>query len=409
MNRPTWADFFRRRYLVFAIGIVALLAAQAGGVRFTWAQSPSEAASPVRVGAATKSPTAIQAALERTGPPSAERRAELHRQLIAQAEVLEKQSALLKTVAKLVGPTVVFVEAEVAPRAGIAMPGHRLEEAGSGVIVELRGKSYVLTSRHIVIGAQPAAIKINLPDGRRIYPEKVWEDQETDVAVMAVAAPDLIAAPVGDSDRVEVGDFVLAIGNPFGLSNSVTFGIISAKGRRDLDMGDSGVRLQDFLQTDASINPGNSGGPLVNLRGEVIGINTAIASKSGRNEGIGFAVPINMFMLVAKQLVEHGKASRAFLGVKLDTSYGPSLAVEIGLPRPIGARVVEVIKDSPASAANLQVGDVVLQYNGTPVEDEAHLVNLVNLTEIGKEVPLVVYRNRQTVELKVSVADRTNF
>ncbi len=301
--------------MVHVAGLVAATACLLGFPHCAAAQSSVQRKPSLGISTPTIHATVvIKAALERSGPPSGQQRAALYRQLKSQAEVLERQSALLKMVAKLVGPTVVYVEAEVTQHPGAQVAGHRVEEAGSGVIVNLAGKNYVLTSRHVVNGALPAAIKINLADGRRIFPDKVWEDKETDVAVMAVTGTDLVTATLGDSDRVEVGDFVLAVGNPFGLSNSVTFGIISAKGRRDLDLGDAGVSLQDFLQTDASINPGNSGGPLVNLRGEIIGINTAIASKSGRNEGIGFAVPINMFMVTARQLVERGKVSRAFPG-----------------------------------------------------------------------------------------------
>ena len=159
------------------------------------------------------------------------------------------------------------------------------------------------------------------------------------MAVLAVAAPDLIAAPLGDSDRMEIGDFVLAVGSPFGLSHSVTFGIISAKGRRDLHLGEAKDHFQDFLQTDAAINPGNSGGPLVNLHGEVIGINTAIASNSGGNEGIGFAIPVNMFMIVGRQLIETGKVRRAHPGRDARRKFGPAMATELGLPRPVGAHV----------------------------------------------------------------------
>ena len=154
--------------------------------------------------------------------------------------------------------------------------------------------------------------------------------------MLAVSAPDLTAAPVGDSDRMQIGDFVLAVGSPFGLSHSVTFGIISAKGRRKLALGDANtIRFQDFLQTDAAINPGNSGGPLVNLHGEVIGINTAIASDTGVNEGVGFSIPANMFMAVARQLIATGTVTRAFLGVNLDWKFGPAMAAELGLPRPV--------------------------------------------------------------------------
>ena len=165
----------------------------------------------------------------------------------------------------------------------------------------------------------------------------MWDDADTDVAVLAIEGSELVAATPGDSDRMEIGDFVLAVGSPFGLRNSVTFGIISAKGRRDLQFGNATVRYQDFLQTDATINPGNSGGPLCNLRGEVIGINSAIASKSGISERIGFAIPINMFLNVARQLIDTGKVTRAFLGVSLESRYGPAMAAELGLPNPMGA------------------------------------------------------------------------
>jgi serine protease Do len=218
-----------------------------------------------------------------------------------------------------------------------------------------------------------------------------------------------VAAPLGNSDRLEIGDFVLAVGSPFGLSHSVTFGIISAKGRRDLHLDDAGLRFQDFLQTDAAINPGNSGGPLCNLRGEVIGINTAIATNSGRNEGIGFAIPINMFMAVARQLVETGQVVRAFLGVTLDARFGAALAAEIGLPGLMGARVTALTPGSPAETARLQPGDVILEIDGTKVEDDLHLINLVGLLGVGKTVPLVIFRDGKTISTTVQLGDRSKF
>jgi len=356
---------------------------------------------------------ALPAAIQRGGPMTQEQRTELYRQLRAQAEVLEKQAAVLKTVVKLVGPAVVHVEADVSdrhsPQLQLGGPSRRVEESGSGVIIQLAAKAYVLTSRHVIAGATPSGIKINLSDGRRIHPDRVWEDRETDVAVMAVSAPDLAFAPLGDSDQVEIGDFVVAIGAPFGLTHTVTYGIISAKGRRNLELDDPAIKIQDFLQTDAAINPGNSGGPLVNLRGEVIGINTCIASSSGGNEGIGFAVPINMFMVVARQLIEYGRTTRAFLGVTLDSAFDANKAAELGLPRPMGARVVKVTENSPAAAAQLREGDVILQLDAQPIENDSHLVNLVNLTEVGKQVTLHVYRDRQMIVLKAVVGDRSKF
>ncbi len=246
----------------------------------------------------------------------------------------------------------VHIEADIPPEANPAYNRSRhVEEAGSGVIIERKHRYYVLTNRHVIRGA--AAGGNQDQPGRRppLHPTEVLDDRKTDVAVLPISAPDLVAASLGDSDRMQIGDFVLAVGSPFGLSHSVTFGIISAKGRRDLRLAEADqenhVDFQDFLQTDAAINPGNSGGPLVNLRGEIIGINTAIASNSGGNEGVGFSIPINMFMIVGRQLIETGKVTRAFLGVHMNSKaeFGPAMAAELGLPRPIGAYISGV---SPA-------------------------------------------------------------
>jgi serine protease Do len=363
------------------------------------------AASPV-----VRAQEAVQAGLERGGPIDQQKRNELYEALRQHAAVLEAQAAVVKTVAKLVGPTVVHIEADVVPLSR-AYPHsqHKVEEAGSGVIIEWKGKHYILTNRHVIRDASSNGIKINLADGRLVKPLKIWTDADTDVAVMQVVADNLVAAKIGDSDRMEIGDFVLAVGSPFGLSHSVTYGIVSAKGRRDLRLGDASLRFQDFLQTDAAINPGNSGGPLVNLRGEVIGINTAIASNSGGNEGIGFAIPVNMFMIVGRQLIEFGKVTRAFLGVNLDSTFGPAMAAEVGLPCPMGARVSSISRNSPAAAAGLEVGDVILEFNHLRVEDDAHLVNVVSLTGVGQKVPVLVWRNRATHALEVLVGDRDAF
>jgi serine protease Do len=354
-----------------------------------------------------QSAPALPAAIERGGSLRPEQQAELRKQLAEHAAVLEAQSAVLKIVAKLVGPAVVHVEVDLPSTD--SPPRRGLEEHGSGVIIESGGNYYVLTNRHVIREAAPAAINVDLADGRRIHPQKVLDDADADVAVLAVSAPDLVAAPPGDSDRMEVGDFVLAIGSPFRLRGSVTFGIVSAKGRRDLRLHGATIRFQDFLQTDAAINPGNSGGPLVNLRGEIIGIINSIASDSGHGEGIGFAVPSNMFMSVARQLIQTGKVTRGFLGVNLEAKFGPAMAAELGLPRPLGALVTSVTAKSPAEAAGVQAGDVILEFNHTPVEDDAHLVNLVSVTEVGRKAPLLVYRDRKLVTLSVDVGDRSKF
>jgi serine protease Do len=349
------------------------------------------------------------AAFRRSEATDPEQRAELYRTLQDQARILEAQAAVVKTVAKLVGPTVVHVEAEVPASSTASNSTRRLQEEGSGVIVKLGGKFFVVTNRHVVRGTRPERIKLTLHDGRQIHPNRVWSDPETDVGVLAVEAQDLVPAEVGDSDRMEIGDFVLAVGSPFGLSHSVTFGIVSAKGRRDLKLPHGAVRFQDFIQTDAAINPGNSGGPLINLRGEVIGINTAIASNSGGNEGIGFAIPANMIMFVTRQLIETGTVRRAFLGVNLDADFDPAKAATLGLPFPLGARVTSITQHAPADEAKVRVNDVILEFNRVRVEDDGHLINLVGMTEIGKTVPMVVLRSGKAVSLEIKVGDRGKF
>lgn len=341
--------------------------------------------------------------LRRQGVYAPEERAALQRSLERHAGVLNAQAAVVKTVAKLVGPTVVHIRADV--RNGT----QRIEENGSGVIVKLNDRFYVLTNEHVIHNATLDRIHIGLADGRQVSPLRKWGDPGTDIGVMQIAATGLVDVKLGDSDRIEVGDFVLAIGSPFDLRQSVTFGIISAKGRHDLELGDARVELQDFLQTDAAINPGNSGGPLLDLRGRLVGINTAIASNSGGSDGVGFAIPVNMFMYSARQLVEHGKVTRAYMGVSLDKAFGHEVAARIGLPYPTGARVTRITKGAPAELAHIRTGDVILEYNGTPVRDDSHLVNLVSLTDIGKKVPVTIFRDRKTLTVKVEVKDRSRF
>ena len=204
-----------------------------------------------------------RAAITQHPVTSPEDRAALQRVLEQNAPVLEAQAAVVKAVVKLVDPSVVHIKADVPRRGVLSGRERQIEESGSGVIVQRNGRYYVLTNWHVFRGAPADAIRINLVDGREIHPQRVLQDEETDVGVLAIEPSDLIAATLGDSDRMEIGDFVLAVGSPFGLSHSVTFGIISARGRHDLELGDATIRFQDFLQTDAAINPGNSGGPLV--------------------------------------------------------------------------------------------------------------------------------------------------
>jgi serine protease Do len=239
-----------------------------------------------------------------------------------------------------------------------------------------------------------------------IQPEKVWTDLESDIAVLKVDAPNLTAAKWGDSRKIDIGHMVLAMGSPFGLSRSVTFGIISARGRRQLKLGKSDVINQDFLQTDAAINPGNSGGPLIDLQGRVVGINTAIASSSGGNEGIGFSIPSHLAQRVMEQLLEYGVVPRAYIGVKLDENFDSKVASKLKLDRVHGAHVTEVFANSPASKAGLQMDDVVLNFDGTDVQDHDHLINLVSLSPIGKQIRMTVWRGQRKVSLSIVLADR---
>ncbi|MHB8972581.1 MAG: S1C family serine protease [Pirellulaceae bacterium] len=342
----------------------------------------------------------VSAQFSLTSQFSKEDRDRLFKEVADDVAVLERQGNVLKRVVLLAQPTVVHIDAK---KTGDGLGRKTVEEAGSGVVVEYGGKNYVLTNRHVIKHATLDNIHIRLASGQEIFPIRVWADLETDVAVMAVESPNVVSARLGDSGTVEIGDFVLAVGSPFGLSHSVTYGIISAKGRRDLQLGVEGVRYQDFFQTDAAINPGNSGGPLLNLRGEVIGINTAIASSSGGNEGIGFTIPINIAMFVAKQLIDQGSVVRAMLGVTCDSQYDDALARRIGLPRRVGVRVNHITPDTAAEMVGIQVGDIILSYDGVRIEDDDHLINQVKLTPLNKEVVLTIFRNGKTMEVKPRV------
>jgi serine protease Do len=321
---------------------------------------------------------------------------------------LQRQSNVLKRVVKLVRPAVAHIE--VHKGGGEPSPDNPADETGSGVVFRKDGKYYVLTNRHLIVNTSLSNVTLTLGDARVLRPKQKWMDARTDIAVLAIEGKNLVAARFGDSDQLEIGDYVLAIGSPFGLNHSVTFGIVSAKGRRDLELSVDGVNprefIQDFLQIDAAINPGSSGGPLVSLQGEVIGINTAIASTSGHNEGIGFTIPITMASNIAYQLVEHGEVRRGFLGVRLDSHFTDSDAKRIGLDRPRGARISLITDGTPAHQANLKPGDVVLQFDGTWIDDDSHLVNRVSLTAINVKVPMLIYRDGKQITEHITLVRR---
>ncbi len=279
---------------------------------------------------------------------------------------------------------------------GFQMPHQQLERGlGSGVVVSPDG--YILTNNHVVDGA--TNVVVTLPDRREFKAKVIGTDAKTDIAVIKIEASNLPVITVGNSSKLQIGDAVLAIGNPYGVGQTVTMGIVSATGRNGLGIED----YEDFIQTDESINPGNSGGALVNDRGELVGINTAIlAPGSGGNQGIGFAVPVNLARNVMDQIVEHGSVQRAYLGVTIQ-EVTPALAKAIGLSSPEGALVGEVTPNSPASHAGIESGDVILSINGTPVNESNQLRMNVSLMNPGQPAHLKIFRNGQTREVTATV------
>lgn len=264
---------------------------------------------------------------------------------------------------------------------------------GSGFIIEQDG--LILTNYHVVDNAD--RITVRLLDGREFTGKVIGKDPKIDIALVKINARDLPVAPLGDSDQLEVGEWVMAIGNPFGLDNTVTSGIVSAKDRQ------IGAGPYDhFIQTDASINPGNSGGPLINLRGEVVGIDSAIFSQSGGNIGIGFAIPINLVKELLPQLESTGKVTRGWLGVSIQ-GMTPDLAASLGLDKTSGALVSSVVHDSPADRAGIKAGDVIVGYEGKEINNANDLPFLVAGTPVGKTVSLQVLRGKKVTTLPVTI------
>lgn len=310
-------------------------------------------------------------------------------------------------VARKVSPAVVYVEAR-KPGERSGKPEKRMvEESGSGVIVQWPGRRdyLVLTNNHVIAGTEPRNIVIHLADGRILQPTRVLADPETDVAALVLSdSASLPTAPLGNSDRMQVGHWVLAIGSPFGLNQTVTHGIISAKQRGQISLG-STIRIKDFLQTDAAINPGSSGGPLVNLNGEIVGINTAIASPNGSSSGVAFSIPINLARRVIDQLLERGSVSRGYLGIQLAPALEPAEALKRGLDFASGAIIEAVYPNTPGAAAGLQVGDHILAVDDVLIRNENHLINLISVTPPGKTVVLKILRNGRRIEVPVAVGD----
>ncbi|NBU26428.1 MAG: Do family serine endopeptidase, partial [Gammaproteobacteria bacterium] len=271
------------------------------------------------------------------------------------------------------------------------------QSAGSGVIVEAR-RGYIITNAHVVENARE--ITVTLFDEREFPAKLVGSDPRTDIAVIQIEAPALTQIVLGDSDRLEPGDYVAAIGNPFGLQHSVSYGIVSALGRSGMNPDG----FESLIQTDASINPGNSGGALVNLRGELVGINNMILSGSGGNIGIGFAIPVNMAQSVMDQLIRFGSVKRGQIGVTL-APVTADIAQALGLGAPNGALVTQVVRDSAAARAGLRAGDVLTAVNGKAVRSVTEFRNAIGLLRVGDRADIGLLREGKTLKVAAVVTD----
>jgi serine protease Do/serine protease DegQ len=274
----------------------------------------------------------------------------------------------------------------------------QFQSAGSGVIVDAKN-GYIITNYHVVENA--SEITITLLDNRSFSAKVIGSDEGADIAVLQAKQPNLIAMAFGDSTRLEVGDYVVAIGNPFGLQHTVTAGIVSALGRTGINPDG----YEDFIQTDASINPGNSGGALVNLRGELVGINSAILSRSGGNIGIGFAIPVNMVKGVMDQLIKYGQVRRGVLGVNI-YNVTPDIAKEFGLTESSGALVAGVAPGSAAERAGVKTGDIITSINGATMKDATELRNTIGMLRIGDKVEIGLLRDGKPRKVTALIAER---
>jgi len=343
-------------------------------------------------------------------------------------ESLQQTSKALSSVAKNVVPSVVFIKVEKTLEVGHTMiprepfqyndpfgffgdefferffrhrvptqpRKHRQIGQGSGFIIDEKG--YILTNNHVVGNADEISVKLH--DGQEFKAKLIGSDEKSDVAVIKIDENNLPAMILGDSDKLEIGELVMAVGNPFGLTESLTLGIVSAKGRSTVGIAD----YEDFIQTDAAINPGNSGGPLINLKGEVVGINTAIFSKSGGNMGIGFAIPINMAKTIKEQLIKEGKVTRGQLGVMIG-EVTKDLGDYFKVDSSKGVVVNDVLKDSPAEKAGVERGDIILKIDGQDVKGVGHLRNTVAMVSPGTKVKLLIYRNGKEKTIAVKIGE----
>lgn len=321
------------------------------------------------------------------------------------ADPLLALSDRFEQVAHKVLPSVVAVEAIKPPKNATSKKPQ--EESGSGILIRLdqpKAGYFVLTNNHVISGARNDQITLHLADGRIFRPTQTWTDPETDIALMQIDGTGLPAASIGNSDTAKVGRWVIAIGSPFGLNQTVTHGIISARDRGQVSLGGT-IRIKEFLQTDAAINPGSSGGPLVDLQGDVIGINTAIASHSGSNSGVAFSIPMNLVRRVMTQMLSQGAIQRGYLGMQLSQGFEPNDALRLGLTRVTGALVEKVYPDTPAANSGLRANDVILSVESVEIRNENHLINLISNLPIGQRIRMQVWRDRNTTTLEAVVGD----
>jgi serine protease Do len=331
---------------------------------------------------------------------------------------LQKANANFIAVSKAVTPTVVSITVTTTGKESSMPqdffhffgPNNRSpnpmpsQGAGSGVIIT--GDGYIATNNHVVENAEDDGIEVTLNDKSRFRAKLIGTDPTTDLAVIKIEAKNLPVAALGNSDKVEVGEWVLAIGNPLGLTSTVTAGIVSAIGRGGIGViQSSNYGIENFIQTDAAINPGNSGGALVNIRGEVIGINTAIATTNARYQGYGFAVPVNLLKVVARDLIQYGSVRRGYIGVSIQ-SVDQTMADAVGLTKAQGVIIQQVVEGGAGQAAGLKEGDIILSVEGKEVNEANELQSLIASHHPGDEVTLVVFRDGKKFDQKVTLKSR---
>ena len=339
--------------------------------------------------------------------PETESREVIRTRLAAKSEQIESFGAQLRDIAVLVQPSVVQIEVRIPAPKGSGIP--TLLEKGSGVLVRLRNQNVVLTNNHVLQRSSPERIRIQTSGGGTIRCDTVLCDPETDIAVL-LPSTDTVAESFQPAELStspsETGDFVCSFGHPFGLEQSLALGVVGGLGRCQLKLAGGTIRYQYFIQTDAPLNPGSSGGPLVNLRGEVVGLATGIASSSGGNNGIGFAIPIHLVVRIADQLLAKGSVERGWLGIQMYPTVRPDQLKTYGLTRPVGAIVREVNADSPAAKAGIVAGDLLLRYDGDRIERPEHVTMLAPLSPPETMVTIDLLRGRTLLRLRVTTGKR---